>query len=236
MILNLVNGIVNNLPQIVASVVQITATFIATIANNLPQILAQGIAIIGKLAAGLLQAIPQLIASIPQIIQAIVNAFGKFDWPSIGKNILEGIKNGILNAISMVIDAAKEAAGAVWDAVRSFFDIGSPSKLMSYAGEMIDTGLANGIADNQKLVGNAIDSLNDYAMTSFTMSPTFGEVQTKEDDRIDQVLNLLTDYLPVIATGENMNISISADSEGIFNAVKKQNKIYKRMNGESAFA
>lgn len=236
LLLNLVNGIVNNLPQIVTAVVQVIAKFIATIGANLPQILTQGITIIGQLIAGLLKAIPQVIAAIPAIINAIIQTFGSFDWASIGHNILEGIKNGILNAISAVVNAAYEAASAVWDAVKGFFDIGSPSKLMAYAGEMVDLGLANGIADNQKLVDRAIDSLGADAVSEFEMSPSFGDFQTQRDDRIDQVLNLLANYLPVIATGENMNIEISGDPEGIFNVVKKQNKIYKRMNGESAFA
>lgn len=236
LLLSLVNGIISNLPQIAASVVQVIGSFAATILSNLPTILAQGILIIGKLAAGLIQAIPQIIAAIPQIIKAIIDAFSAFDWASIGKNILEGIKNGILDAVSAVVDAAKEAASAVWDAVKGFFDIGSPSKLMAYAGEMIDTGLANGIAGNQGLVDDAIDSLNDDAMNAFTMSPSFGAIETRQDDRIDELLDLLGNYLPTIASGENMNVSITGDAEGIFNLVKSQNKIYKRMNGESAFA
>ena len=107
---------------------------------------------------------------------------------------------------------------------------------MAYAGEMIDTGLANGIAGNQGLVDDAIDSLNDDAMNAFTMSPSFGAIETRQDDRIDELLGLLGNYLPTIASGENMNVSITGDAEGIFNLVKSQNKIYKRMNGESAFA
>lgn len=236
LLLNLVNGIISNLPQIAASVVQVIGTFTATVLSNLPTILTQGILIIGKLAAGLIQAIPKVIAAIPQIIKAIIDTFGSFDWASIGKNILEGIKNGILGAVNAVVDAAKEAASAVWDAVKGFFEIGSPSKLMAYAGEMIDTGLANGIVGNQSLVDKAVDSLNSEAMGAFGVSANFGEIETRQDDRIDQVLELLANYLPTIASGENMNVSIKGDPEGIFNVVKSQNKIYKRMNGESAFA
>lgn len=236
LLLNLVNGIVNNLPQIVTAVVQVIAKFIATIGANLPQILTQGITIIGQLIAGLLKAIPQVIAAIPAIINAIIETFGSFDWASIGHNILEGIKNGILNAINAVVDAAYEAASAVWDAVKGFFEIGSPSKLMAYAGEMIDEGLANGIADNQSLVDNAITSLSDSATSSLEILPSYGSFATEQDDRVDQLISLLNNYLPVIASGENMNLTLEGDAAGLFNLVRKENKIYKRMNGESAFA
>ena len=40
-----------------------------------------------------------------------------------------------------LLEAAKEAGKAIWDAVSGFFSIGSPSKLMAYAGEMIDLGV-----------------------------------------------------------------------------------------------
>ena len=208
----------------------------AFLLSNAPKLIVTGIELIAKLAIGLIQAIPKIVAAIPQIIQSIIDAFSKFDWPSIGKNILEGIKNGILGAISAVVDAAKEAASAVWDAVKGFFDIGSPSKLMAYAGERIDEGLAGGITDNQGLVDNAITSLSDSATSSLEISPSYGSFATEQDDRVDQLISLLNNYLPAIASGENMNLTLEGDAAGLFNLVRRENKVYKRMNGESAFA
>lgn len=161
LLLNIVNGIVNNLPQIIQAVVTVITQFIATITQNLPQILQQGITILGKLIAGLIQAIPQLVAAIPQIISAIVETFGQFDWLSIGVNILEGIGQGILSAVGSVVDAAVSAAGQIWDSITGFFSISSPSKKMMWAGQMIDEGFAKGIDDNIDLVEDAIDNLTE---------------------------------------------------------------------------
>ena len=80
LILNLVNGIINNLPQIATAAAQAV------------------VKIIGKLAAGLIRAIPSLIAQIPQIISGIRSAFSNVDWGTIGHNIIQGIANGIRNA------------------------------------------------------------------------------------------------------------------------------------------
>lgn len=159
-ILNMVNGIIKSLPDIVKAVVQIILKFITTITENLPKIIESGITILLKLIVGLLQAIPQLIAAIPQIIMAIVEAFGSFDWGSIGMNILEGIKNGILGAVSAVVEAAKSAGRAIWDAITGFFSINSPSRKMTWVGEMLDKGLAEGIADNIPFVEDAMDEMN----------------------------------------------------------------------------
>ena len=216
LILNLVNGIISNLPQIVASVVQVIASFVATIAQNLPTILAQGITILGKLIAGLLQAIPTLVASIPQIIQAIVNAFGGYDWPSIGRNILEGVKNGILSAVSSVVDAAKSAASAIWESVKSFFDMHSPSKLMAYGGEMIDAGLAQGILENKGMIENAVDSVNVATASAFNLNPEYDFAQTEQDNKMDLLLAMLSTYLPEIAEKQGVDI------QQLYNGINRQ--------------
>lgn len=220
LLLNLVNGILDNLPQIITAAIQAVTTLQKTIISNAPQLIQSGLELIGKLAAGLIQAIPKVIAAIPPIIVSMVNAFASFDWPSIGLNILEGIKNGILGAVGSVIDAAIEAATAIWDTVTSFFDIGSPSKLMEYGGKMIDEGLAGGIEKNTKLVDDAISDLSESAtvnlQTSASQSFNFDSFKNQQDDKMDMLLSILTDYLPEIA--KNKGIS----GQDLYNSLNRQ--------------
>lgn len=212
LLLNIVNGIVNNLPQIVQAVVTVITQFIATITQNLPQILQQGITILGKLIAGLIQAIPQLVAAIPQIIKAIVDTFGQFDWLSIGVNILEGIGQGILSAIGSVVDAAVSAAESIWDSITGFFDMHSPSRRMMWVGEMLDKGLANGIDAYSGLVDDAMSNITDiadvnteanitangggsgYGNRSVTIN-VYGAVGQSEEKLADIVANKLRDQV-----------------------------------------
>ena len=207
LLLNLVTGIVNNLPQIVASVVQVITSFVSTIASNLPTIIAQGITIIGKLVAGLIQAIPTIVASIPQIIQAIVNGFGSFDWLSIGTNIIQGIANGIANAAHIIVDAAKSAAEAAFNAAKNFLGIESPAKKGIYIGEMLDAGFALGITQNQKMVDDAITDLSESATANLMASRTY-EFNGRQaaDDRMDILLTMLGTYLPEIAEKEGIDV------------------------------
>lgn len=220
LLLNLVNGIVNNLPQIATAAIQAIAKFAATILTQLPTILQKGIEIVGQLAVGLIQAIPKVVAAIPQIIASIRNTFDDYDWPSIGMNLLEGIKNGILGAVGAVIDAARDAAAAIWDTVSSFFQIGSPSKLMEYGGKMIDEGLAGGIEKNTKLVDDAISDLSESAtvnlQTSASQSFNFDSFKNQQDDKMDILLSILTDYLPEIA--KNKGIS----GQDLYNSLNRQ--------------
>jgi phage-related protein len=207
LLLNLVNGIVNNLPQIVTSVVQVITSFVTTIAANLPTIIAQGITIIGKLAAGLIQAIPTIVSSIPQIIQAIVNGFGSFDWLSIGTNIIQGIANGIANAAHIIVDAAKNAAEAAFNAAKEFLGIESPAKKGIYIGEMLDAGFALGISRNQKMVDDAISDLSESATANLMSSRTYEfNGRPSADDRMDVLLTMLGTYLPEIAEKDGIDV------------------------------
>lgn len=223
LLLNLVNGILDNLPMIIDAAIKATAALLATIAQNAPKMLTSGLELIGKLAAGLIQAIPKLVAAIPKIIISIVDAFKKYNWLKIGADIMIGIKDGILSAVSSVVDAAKEAGKAIWDSVKGFFQISSPSKLMYYAGEMIDAGFAEGIRDNQGLVTDAIGGLKPNLTTTLQTSvPAVSAVPSaSSDERVEDLIALLSTYLPVIANG-HVQITLDGDAGRLFRLMQRE--------------
>lgn len=128
LIASIAQGIMQNLPTILSSLAQILVQLIATIAQNLPQFLQKGIELIGQLASGLIRAIPNLISQIPTIIRNIVNAFRQYDWGSIGRNLIDGIKNGIFNAGRNLVNAAINVVADAWNGMKRWLGIASPSK------------------------------------------------------------------------------------------------------------
>lgn len=78
------------------------------------------------------------------------------DWGEIGNNIIQGIANGITAAASLIADAAMAAAKAAYEAVKGFFGIKSPSRLMFALGEFIPQGLADGIESRGMLPAMAM--------------------------------------------------------------------------------
>jgi phage-related protein len=157
---NLAQGLINNLPAIITAIADIIFQLLATIWTYLPQILQTGIKLINELQMGVIQAIPQLIAKIPTIISNIKTEFLKFDWKSIGTNIIKGIANGIKAGSSVIVEAAKSAAKKALDAAKKFLGIGSPSKVMrDEVGRWIPAGIAEGIAENEKSVTSAMRKL-----------------------------------------------------------------------------
>ncbi len=169
-------GLINNLPTILNGIADVLARVIAAIASNLPKFLQKGIELIGKIATGILQAIPTVVGKIPQVISGIVNAFGKYNWGSIGTNLIKGIVKGISSSAGLIKDAALSAARKAFNAVKGFFGIASPSKLMANeVGKYIPAGIAMGIEKNTKPITDAMHDITDMTENAFWMnSSAFG--------------------------------------------------------------
>lgn len=237
LLLSIVQGVQESLPEIVSSAQEVISNFLTTVMDHLPEILQQGMDLLVELATGIIEALPDLILAVGDLILTIVDTLGQYDWLAIGSDILQGIINGLLGMIDSLVDAVKELASAIWDNILDFFDIGSPSKLAAWAGEMIDLGWAGGITDNADVVNDAISDLNQEAADQLQMSSDIGDVDATvsgSDSKIDRLLALMEEYLPQLADAQR--VVLEGDAEGLFNVVRAQNKVYTRMNGESAFA
>lgn len=139
LMLNLAKGIANAMPDIIKNVPQIVINIAGVINDNAPKILVAGVQLIAILLKGLIQSIPTLIANVPKIVQAIVSVFTAYNWLSLGKSLITGIKNGIMNAKNTAVDAMKNTYNGVIDAIKNL-----PSKLKGL-GENGIKGIGNGI-------------------------------------------------------------------------------------------
>lgn len=216
LLLELVQGISNNLPQIITAAANVVGQLISTILQNLPQILQTGLQIIGQLIAGIVSAIPQTIAVVPQIYNALKNAFFNIDWGNIGLNIIKGIVKGLTSAGGIIADAAKNAAKSALDAAKSKLDIHSPSRVFEKeVGKMIDLGMAAGIDNNVSPVQESMRNLSAQTTEMVDMDLSMpSEVVTSTETlqistTLTQIIQMLRTYLPdcantsmVLDTGE----------------------------------
>lgn len=113
----LINGIMNNSDYIIQAVIAIITELITCLAQNAPLLATSAISLISALVVGLLQALPQLIAAVPQLIIALVNAFKNYDWSTLGKDIISGIKSGLLTMKDSLIATVKN----IFKSVKSIF-------------------------------------------------------------------------------------------------------------------
>lgn len=169
-IFQIAQGIIKNLPTILSAMISTIISVIASIASNLPQFLAKGGEIIGNIMAGICGMVPSLLGSIPGILVSAASEFGKYDWVSIGKNIVSGIISGIGNMAGALVNKMKSLASSALNAAKSFLGIHSPSKAFEdEVGEMIPRGTANGVEDDKSLM-KAINTMADDAINQATLS------------------------------------------------------------------
>lgn len=203
-LLNLVNGIINSIPQLVSQIPQIITAFTSAIASNLPKILQAGIEILLKLAEGSIGAIPKLVAQLPQIISAIINGLNALiqGIKDVGKNIVQGLWNGISSAAGWLKDKVGGWAKGLINSIKSKFKIASPSKLMrDEIGVMIARGLGLGLKKGTPYVERMANRLSD-ALTK-EIEKTNAEIEKMQQAEIQrQADQELKEYKKQIAEKE----------------------------------
>lgn len=254
-IFSLIDGILEGLPAFIDSLFEIINTFVTTIINNLPQIIETGIKLLLKLIEGIIKAIPKVVEAIFKIIENIIKTFTSINWKEVGLNILEGVKNGILAGIGNVVQAAKDAAGAIFDAVKDFFQIGSPSKLMAKEiGRWLPAGIAVGIEGN---VSDVTRAMND--LTNATIEAPVVDINTKLAEPFEsnskrffssnresnsmnpssnsRLADMIADSVAFALNNMTLKseITLDADDRRLFNVVQQQAKIYTNTTGQGAF-
>lgn len=169
------DGLIKAIPELVAAIPNLILGIVQGIIDNLPEIIMAGPKIIAALATGLIEAIPDIVMVIPQLIRSIVDTFLSFDWGSIGKNIVEGIKNGFVNMWNSFKQTVENVFTGLVDGVKSFLGIASPSKVFAGIGGYMAEGLGQGFDREFANVKRGIQSQLDFGTMTFGMS-SFGHL------------------------------------------------------------
>lgn len=171
----LADGLIKALPELIAAIPNLILGIVQGIIDNLPEIIMAGPKIIAALATGLIEAIPDIVMVIPRLIRSIVDTFLSFDWGSIGKNIVEGIKNGFVNMWNSFKQTVENVFTGLVDGVKSFLGIASPSKVFAGIGGYMAEGLGQGFDKEFSNVKRGIQSKLDFGTMTFGMS-SFGHL------------------------------------------------------------
>ncbi|MEW9702823.1 phage tail tape measure protein [Paenibacillus sp. SI8] len=89
----------------------------------------------------------------------IVNFLGGINLFEIGKNVIQGLIDGMSNMASAAWDTVTNIASGITDGIKSFLGIHSPSRVMMEVGYYTGAGLADGIAGTGPMVSQASTDL-----------------------------------------------------------------------------
>jgi hypothetical protein len=135
--------------QIMATVMTVIRALLNAIADNFPEILSAGFSIVVQIIKGLENAAGSLLGMAAELIMRLIRAFFTADWPSIGRNIVQGISNGIGGLWGSLIDDVKQSVNNLWESAKRALGIASPSKKFAYIGEMSVEGTMEGFEDTE---------------------------------------------------------------------------------------
>lgn len=151
MVMGIIKGIFEIIWPIISGIIQYTwATIKFTIGNTLDLIL------------GIIQTIMKLIQgdwegawnsiklTAEKIMNNIIKYFKDIDLLQVGKDIIQGLIDGIGSMAKAVRDKAKSVAEGIESAIRKKLDTHSPSRVMIAIGKDVGEGLAIGIESTQK--------------------------------------------------------------------------------------
>lgn len=91
---------------------------------------------------------------------------------SAGRNIIQGLINGITSAIGGAISAVKNAVSGIIDGAKSMLGIHSPSKVFDREiGRMIPAGLGRGVSENERAATRPVEDMVDSLLPSSIVTP-----------------------------------------------------------------
>ena len=160
----LTEGIMNALPELIARLPEIIIKIVSKLIELAPQLLSAALRIILALAEGLIKFIPEIISRIPQIIKSMVNALkqGVGDFANIGKNLMNGLWNGIKNTWNGLKNKAEDLGKGIVNKFKSVFGIHSPSKLFrDEIGKNLILGVGVAFEKDDDLINKQINDFGD---------------------------------------------------------------------------
>ena len=240
LMIGLATGLINALPVLIEKAPIIISRLFDAIIKAVPKLIEAGAKLIKMLIDGVTRTVPLLIAMVPQIVTDIYNKFvglvSKFI--TIGSQLVNGIKEGISSAWDSFTSWMSGLLDSFVDGILSFFGIQSPSKLMAdEVGKWIPAGIAEGIEQGMGVLDRAVDDMT-ADMLSTTLNPSMVQNYAPQAANVSSdlsgLINLLQTYLPQIAAGDNVNISLEGDAGRLFRLMQRESRRNTELVGVNA--
>lgn len=159
----LLTSLDNHIVSIVNKLVDIIIKFIDTLATRLPDI----VAAIVRFLESLVKTIVDFCSKIPgKIVEVLKQGFSKLK--SVGKDIINSIKQGVTEAWNAFIKFFKDLWNGLKNWFKDTFGIHSPSTEFKSYGKYMMEGLEEGVAENSGDALGAVDEVAEKIKDGFT--------------------------------------------------------------------
>lgn len=101
------------------------------------------------------------------IMDGIINTFKGINLRQIGRDVIQGLINGITSMVGNAVRTVSDLAGNVIGAAKSIFGIRSPSRVFAEFGAYISEGLSNGVDDDASMAIRSVSALSQSMTRAF---------------------------------------------------------------------
>ncbi len=166
--LNFMSGLFQAVMPIVSGVTQVAFAIIQTVISVAGSVISGVVQVVSNLFHGEWRAAFEAAKQTAvDIWDAIVNTFEGIDLFQIGKDIINGLINGISSMASAAWDAVGNIASGIASTVTGFFDMHSPSRLMFEKGEFVTEGIALGMVHKTDMAVKAAEHVSEKSSIPF---------------------------------------------------------------------
>ena len=171
LLITLSDGMIDAIPQLVDATIQIIENIVRFVLEpqNLAKIINAALRIVLALTAGLINAIPQLSEGVLKLVLAIGDTIVHTDWLQTGKNIVDGLWDGLQRSWGSLQEWFNNAVNGLVDGIKGWLGIHSPSKVFAGIGDYMALGLGEGFT---KSMANVNRDIVNAIPTDFDIEPT----------------------------------------------------------------
>ena len=145
----LANFLVQNAPKLMQAATQLIMALVKGLTDHLADFVPVAVEMIVQLIVGLMSCLAQLTGKGLVIIAALIEGLMKVDWGKVGLDLIQGLVNGLGLAVTSLWDSIVGVFQHLWNGIKAFFGIHSPSTLAAGAGGQIMAGLVDGMQEAQ---------------------------------------------------------------------------------------
>lgn len=168
---NIVTGAINAVSGVISSVLSGISGIFSSVWNGIKGAVSGAWNGITSAVSSGVSSMMNFITSIPSRIMGVFSGAGSW-LLSAGKNIIQGLINGITSAIGGAISAVKDAVGGIIDGAKSLLGIASPSKVFDREiGRMIPAGLGRGVSENERAATRPVEDMVNSLLPSSIVTP-----------------------------------------------------------------
>lgn len=158
-IMAIADGIVEFLPKLIEAAVTLIERLIVFLLEpeNLQKLGQAAVDIVVALAEGLIKSVGTLIEATGKLIQNVADKIEETDWKELGKNIVDGIWNGLKSTWTSLKKWFTDAWDSLVAGVKDLLGIHSPSLVFAGIGKNMALGVGEGWESKFKAIKKNID-------------------------------------------------------------------------------